>query len=40
MLWNSFISKQPNNGVYSTELFIKTTVVFIGVNVIIMLHHM
>ena len=33
MSWDSFISEQSNNGVYATELFIKTTAVLLGMNI-------
>ena len=33
MSWDSFISEQSNNGVYATELFIKTTAVLLRMNI-------
>ena len=31
--WDNFLIEQTRNGVYATELFIKTTAVLIGINI-------
>lgn len=33
MTWDEFLANQSHNGVHATELFIKTTAVFIGLNI-------
>ena len=33
LTWENFINKQSRNGVYVTELFIKTTAVLVGLNI-------
>ena len=33
MTWDNFLNEQSRNGVYATELFIKTTAVLVGINI-------
>ena len=33
MTWDNFLIEQTHNGVYATELFIKTAAVLIGINI-------
>ena len=39
MTWDNFLNEQSRNGVYATELFIKTTAVLVGINIHITSEH-
>ena len=39
MTWDNFLNEQSRNGVYATELFIKTTTVLVGINIHIISEH-